>query len=85
MMSQTLKYLDCFGTNFNFYTEKKRKFYTPFGGFLTVLSTIVGFMIFIYINIDDFYHNSQFQQLRQLEKIIEILNLLKKKYGYLGE
>ena len=42
ILSEVLKYLDFFGTNFNFYTEKNRKFYTAFGGILTLLSIIVG-------------------------------------------
>ena len=57
-MSIILKYFDCFGTNFNFYTERNRKFYTPFGGVLTLLSIVFGIMIFIYINIDDFLHKN---------------------------
>ena len=52
-----LKYLDCFGTTYNFYTEKKRKFYTVFGGILTLLSIIFGILIFIYINYDNFSYN----------------------------
>ena len=55
---EILKYLDCFGTNFNFYTEKNRKFYTPFGGILTLLSILVGILVFIFINIEDFLHDS---------------------------
>ena len=57
-MWRILKYLDCFGTNFNFYTERNRKFYTPFGGILTFLSIIFGLIIFIHINIDDFTHQN---------------------------
>ena len=58
LISMILKYLDCFGTNFNFYTERNRKFYTPFGGILTILSIIFGLIIFIHINIDDFKHKN---------------------------
>ena len=58
ILNESLKYLDCFGTNFNFYTERNRKFYTPFGGILTLLSIIVGILVFIFINIDDFSHNA---------------------------
>jgi len=54
LLSIILKYFDCFGTNFNFYTERNRKFYTPFGGILTILSIIFGIIIFIYINLDNF-------------------------------
>ena len=58
LLSIILKYFDCFGTNFNFYTERNRKFYTPFGGVLTLLSIFFGIIIFIYINIDDFLHKN---------------------------
>jgi len=58
LLSIILKYFDCFGTNFNFYTERNRKFYTPLGGVLTILSIIFGIIIFIYINIDDFLHKN---------------------------
>ena len=58
LISRIFKYLDCFGTNFNFYTERNRKFYTTFGGILTILSIIFGIIIFIHINIDDFTHKN---------------------------
>ena len=58
LLFDVLKYLDCYGTNFNFYTEKNRKFYTAFGGILTILSIILGILAFIFINLDDFLHNS---------------------------
>ena len=51
LLSEILKYLDLFGTNFNFYTERNRKFYTPFGGILTLLSIFVGILVFIFMNI----------------------------------
>ena len=55
---EALKYFDCFGVRFNFYAERNRKLYTPLGGFLTLLSIIGGILIFIFINRDDFLHNS---------------------------
>ena len=55
---EILKYVDCFGTHFNFYSEKKRKFYTAIGGVLTIFSVIVGFFAFVYINFDDFLHDN---------------------------
>jgi len=58
IQSEILKYIDGFGTKFTFYTEKNRKFYTPLGGILTLLSIIFGALAFIYINIDDFLHNN---------------------------
>ena len=58
LLLEILKYLDLFGTNFNFYTERNRKFYTPFGGVLTLLSIVVGTLVFIFMNIEDFLHDS---------------------------
>ena len=55
--SEILKYLDCYGTNFNFYSERNRKFYTPLGGILSLLSIFFGILVFIFINLDDFSHN----------------------------
>ena len=54
---EVLKYIDCFGTKFNFYSEKNRELYTPFGGILTLLSIIFGIILFLYLNMDDFLHN----------------------------
>ena len=56
--NEILKYIDCFGTKFTFYTEKNRKFYTPLGGILTLLSIIFGVIVFIHINIEDFLQNN---------------------------
>ena len=53
-----LKYLDFYGISFNFYTEGSRKLYTPFGGILSLVSIVIGIIIFICINFDDFLHNS---------------------------
>ena len=55
---ETIKYLDCFGTTFNFYIDRNRKLYTTFGGMLSLLSIILGIYIFIYINLDEFLHNT---------------------------
>ena len=57
IMTDILKYVDCFGTSFSFYTERSRKFYTRLGGILTLLSVFIGLILFIYINLDDFFHN----------------------------
>ena len=54
---EVLKFLDCFGTTYSFYTEKNRKFYNAFGGLLTLLSIIFGILVFIYINLDSFSYN----------------------------
>ena len=81
-ISTVLDYLDCFGANFNFYIEKNRKLYTPFGGILTILSIIFSLMIFIYIYLDDFSHNhpssttstekSDYRQIKSIEEKIWI-------------
>ena len=56
IISNILRYLDCFGTTFSFYTEKNRKFYTILGGILTLLSLIVGLFVFIFIFLYKFYN-----------------------------
>ena len=53
-----LKYCDYFGTTFNFYTEKNRKLFTPLGGILTIFSVIFEIILFLYLNMDDFLHNT---------------------------
>ena len=58
MVYEILKYIDCFGTTFNFYTEKNRKFYTPLGGIFSLLALFFSVLIFIFLNIDDFWHTS---------------------------
>ena len=55
VIKETLKYVDCFGTTFNFYIERNRKLYTSFGGLLTLLAILFGCLVFIYINLDDFF------------------------------
>ena len=46
-----LKEIKMFGTNFNFYTEKNRKLYTPLGGILTLFSVIFIFFFLIYVGL----------------------------------
>ena len=58
MIWTILKYIDCFGISFNFYIEKSRKFYTFFGGVLTILSTLIGLIIFTCLKIEDIRHNN---------------------------
>jgi hypothetical protein len=58
MIFELLKYVDCFGTKFNFYTDKKRKFYTPLGGILSILAFIFACLIFVFLNIEDFLRTS---------------------------
>ena len=55
---ELLKSIDYFGVTFNFYTEKNRKFYSPFGGLLTLLAILLGIFILYYAERDDFFHNS---------------------------
>ena len=57
LYSKIFEYIDCFGTKFNFYIEKKRKLYTPFGGILTLFSFICGTIFFILMNKDELQHN----------------------------
>ena len=54
------KYLDCFGTTFNFYIERSRKLYTPLGGILSISSLIFGILVFIFINLDDLLQRNPF-------------------------
>ena len=58
LLSRILKYVDFFGTTFNFYTEKNRKLYTPLGGILTLFSIIICIIIFLLMNLDELRHNS---------------------------
>ncbi len=58
MLYEILRYIDCLGTKFNFYTEKSRKFYTPLGGVFSLLAIFFGILVFIFFNIDDFLHTS---------------------------
>ena len=53
-----LRSIDLFGIHFNFYTDKKREFYTRLGGLLTFISFIISLSLFIYMNYDDFMHNN---------------------------
>ena len=57
LIYELLKYFDFFGKSFTFYTEKHMKLYTPTGGILTLLSIIIGILVFIYINFEDLLHN----------------------------
>jgi hypothetical protein len=57
-LTDVLKYADLFGTHFNFYTDKKRKFYTSLGGILTLLSFVTSLLVFILINYDELLHNN---------------------------
>ena len=58
MLYELLKYIDCFGTKFNFYTEKNRKFYTPLGGIFSLLAFFFSVIVFIFLNVEDFLHTA---------------------------
>ena len=83
-ISTVLDYLDCFGANFNFYIEKNRKLYTPFGGILTILSLIVSIIIFTYIYLDDFLHNNPSSTTSTEKSDYRQIKSIEEKYGYLG-
>ena len=55
---EILKYFVFFGTNFTFYIEKHRKFYTNLGGILSLLSFLIGLIVFIFINLEEFLHKN---------------------------
>ena len=52
------KYIDCFGTKYNFYIERNRKFYTVFGGIITFLSVIISVLFFILLNYSELVHDN---------------------------
>ena len=58
ILFEFLKYIDLYGTKYNFYTERNRKLYTPVGGILTLLSIFVGIFVFIFVEKDDILHKS---------------------------
>ena len=58
MLYEILKYIDCFGTKFNFYTEKSRKFYTGLGGIFSLLALFFSIIVFIFFNFEDFLHTA---------------------------
>ena len=77
-----LKFLDCFGTTYSFYTEKNRKFYTAFGGIFTLLSIIFGILVFIYITISA--TSICVQNLFGFQKDRLIVKISKKLYEFLS-
>ena len=58
VLFKILKIIDCFGTGFNFYIDKDRKFYTPLGGIFSLLAFFFGIIVFIFINLEDFLHTT---------------------------
>ena len=72
IISEILKYIDCFGTTFSFYSEKNRKLYTKFGGILTIFSIILGLLLLILINKDDFFKKIQTPRHQYQKKFTKI-------------
>ena len=58
ILLEFLKFIDLFGTKYNFYIERHRKLYTPIGGLLTLISIIIGIFVFIYVEKDDIMHKT---------------------------
>ena len=49
-----LEYADLFGTTCTFYIDKKRKYYTIYGGILSILSVVSYITVFILLSFNDF-------------------------------
>ena len=79
LIERILKYIDCFGTNFTFYIEKNRKLHTPFGGILTLLSLIVGALIFISMNIDELKHDNPISATSVIQENYHNIKFIKEK------
>ena len=52
-MEEILKYIDIFGTKSYFFTNKEKKFYTLYGGILSIVSIFILFSIFVFLAKDD--------------------------------
>ena len=57
-MKNCLRVCDFFGQNFNLYIGYKPKFYTHFGGALSLIAFITYILIFIFLGYDDFTRKS---------------------------
>ena len=56
----TIKYMDLFGTTCKFYINQKPKYWTLYGGVLSIISILLFILLFFYLNFDDFkYQNPQ--------------------------
>ena len=53
MMQELLKFMDCFGIQFSFYLDGKRKYYTIAGGILTTIALLICIISFFLLKIDD--------------------------------
>ena len=56
MVKEIIIYLDSFGTKYSFFTDRKPRLYTLFGGILTITSILLTLVIFIFYSRDDFRH-----------------------------
>ena len=79
LYSKIFEYIDCFGTKFNFYIEKKRKLYTPFGGILTLFSFICGTIFFILMNKDELQHNVPLSSTSVIQEDIHNIQFIQEK------
>ena len=52
-MEEILKYMDIFGTKLNFYSDKRKKYYTKLGGILSIISILICIITFILVTKDD--------------------------------
>ena len=79
LITKILKYIDCFGTNFNFYTERNRKLYTPLGGILTLFSLICGALIFLTINLEEIKHNEPISSTSVIQEDYQNIKFVQEK------
>ena len=56
--AEFFKYLDLFGTRFTFYTDNSKKYYTTFGGILTIISILLCIIAFSLLSFEDFKRNT---------------------------
>ena len=54
MVKEIIKYLDSFGTKYNFFTDGKPRLYTTFGGILSIISFLLSLIVFAIYSYDDF-------------------------------
>ena len=79
LITKILKYIDCFGTNFNFYTERNRKLYTPLGGILTLFSLICGALIFLSMNLEEIKHNEPISSTSVIQEDYQNIKFVQEK------
>lgn len=84
MINDFLKYIDCFGTKFNFYIDKDRKFYTPLGGIFSTLAFLFGLVVFLFLNFEDFLHTAPIYSHSIIEENYNNIKFGEEKFGYHG-